>query len=71
MTVLENESSESNVVTPKNKYIRKNKTALAHVLLLDGSHLDIQIDVKTYFYIILLKLKYPSIYFHFNSHKLC
>lgn len=47
MTAMENESSDGNV-SPKKKPIRKGKTALARVLLLDGSHLDIQIDVSIY-----------------------
>ncbi|XP_060872307.1 protein 4.1 homolog isoform X4 [Metopolophium dirhodum] len=45
MTAMENESSDGNV-SPKKKSIRKGKTALARVLLLDGSYLDIQIDRK-------------------------
>lgn len=45
MTAMENESSEGNV-SPKKKSIRKGKTALARVLLLDGSYLDVQIDVS-------------------------
>lgn len=47
MTAMENESSEGNV-SPKKKSIRKGKTALARILLLDGSYLDVQIDVSTY-----------------------
>lgn len=47
MTAMENESSDGNV-SPKKKSIRKGKTALARVLLLDGSYLDIQIDVNIY-----------------------
>ncbi|XP_022181490.1 protein 4.1 homolog isoform X4 [Myzus persicae] len=45
MTAMENESSDGNV-SPKKKSIRKGKTALARVLLLDGSYLDVQIDRK-------------------------
>lgn len=45
MTAMENESSEGNV-TPKKKSIRKGKTAQTRVLLLDGSYLDIQVDVS-------------------------
>jgi len=45
MTAMENESSDGNV-SPKKKSIRKGKTALARVLLLDGSYLDVQIDVN-------------------------
>lgn len=45
MTAMENESADGNV-SPKKKLIRKGKTALARVLLLDGSYLDIQIDVN-------------------------
>ncbi|XP_025424851.1 protein 4.1 homolog isoform X2 [Sipha flava] len=45
MTAMENESADGNV-SPKKKLIRKGKTALARVLLLDGSYLDIQIDRK-------------------------
>lgn len=45
MTAIENESSDSNV-TPKKKSLRKGKTAQARVLLLDGSYLDIQVDVS-------------------------
>lgn len=52
MTAMENESSEGNV-SPKKKSIRKGKTALARIFLLDGSYLDIQIDVS----IRLLKKK--------------
>lgn len=47
MTAMENESSDGNV-SPKKKSIRKGKTALARVLLLDGSYLDIQIDVNIF-----------------------
>lgn len=47
MTAMENESSDGNV-SPKKKSIRKGKTALARVLLLDGSYLDVQIDVNIY-----------------------
>jgi len=47
MTAMENESSDGNV-SPKKNSIRKGKTALARVLLLDGSYLDIQIDVNIY-----------------------
>lgn len=45
MTAMENESSDGNV-SPKKKLIRKGKTALARVLLLDGSYLDLQINVN-------------------------
>lgn len=45
MTAMENESSDGNV-SPKKKLIRKGKTALARVLLLDGSYLDLQINVS-------------------------
>lgn len=45
MTAMENESSDGNV-SPKKKSIRKGRTALARILLLDGSYLDIQIDRK-------------------------
>ncbi|VVC27853.1 Hypothetical protein CINCED_3A009709 [Cinara cedri] len=45
MTAMENESSDGNA-SPKKKPIRKGKTALARVLLLDGSYLDIQIERK-------------------------
>jgi len=58
MTAMENESSDGNV-SPKKKSIRKGKTALARVLLLDGSYLDVQIDVNIYtmneFTIFLIK----------------
>lgn len=66
MAVMENESLESNVVSPKKKYIRKNKTALARILLLDGSYLDIQIDVNIYFYI-----HETEIHLFYSIHKLC
>lgn len=66
MTVMENESLESNVVPPKKKYIRKNKTALARILLLDGSYLDIQIDVNIYFYI-----HETEIHLFYSIRKLC
>lgn len=49
MTAMENESSDGNV-SPKKKSIRKGKTALARVLLLDGSYLDVQIDVNIYIF---------------------
>jgi len=47
MTAMENESSDGNV-SPKKKSIHKGKTALARVLLLDGSYLDVQIDVNIF-----------------------
>lgn len=46
---MENESSEGNVPATKKKSIRKGRTALARVLLLDGSYIDIQIDVNILF----------------------
>lgn len=46
MTAMENDSAEGNVVPQKKKSIRKGKTTLARVLLLDGSYLDVQIDVS-------------------------
>lgn len=49
MTAMENESADGNV-SPKKKSIRKGKTALARVLLLDGSYLDIQIDVNMFLF---------------------
>lgn len=51
MTAIENESSDGGNVSPKKKSIRKGKTALARILLLDGSYLDVQIDVIINIYI--------------------
>lgn len=51
MTVMENQSSNENA-SPKKKSIRKGKTALARVLLLDGSQLDVQIDVNIKLFLI-------------------
>jgi len=48
MTAIENESSDGGNVSPKKKLIRKGKTASARIFLLDGSYLDVQIDVTTY-----------------------
>lgn len=59
MTAMENESSDGNV-SPKKKSIRKGKTALARVLLLDGSYLDVQIDVNIY------KIHEFTIYFNYS-----
>jgi len=53
MTAMENESSDGNV-SPKKKLIRKGKTALARILLLDGSYLDVQIDVTIYITFIFI-----------------
>lgn len=61
MTAMENESSDGNV-SPKKKSIRKGKTALARVLLLDGSYLDVQIDVNIY------KINEFTIYFIYNTY---
>lgn len=63
MTAMENESSDGNV-SPKKKSIRKGKTALARVLLLDGSYLDVQIDVNIY------KINEFTIYFTYNIYYL-
>ncbi|XP_050431478.1 protein 4.1 homolog isoform X3 [Adelges cooleyi] len=46
MTVMENEYSDGNDTPSKKKQSRKGKTALAHILLLDGSYLDVHIDRK-------------------------
>lgn len=45
MTAMENESSNDNA-SPKKKSTRKGKTALARVFLLDGSQLEVQIEVN-------------------------
>lgn len=52
---MENESSDGNVL-PKKKTVHKGKSVLARVLLLDGSYLDIQIDVSIIYFIFIVHL---------------
>lgn len=61
---MENESSEGNVSPSKKKTIRKGRTALARILLLDGSYVDVQIDVNilTFLY---YNFKIIFIYFYY------